>query len=47
VLTLGAKQGEAAHIREIVEVFLTSECTEERHQRRVKKIVAIEDGGGK
>jgi ribose 5-phosphate isomerase RpiB len=30
-------------MREIVETFLASYCTEERHARRVKKIKAIED----
>jgi ribose 5-phosphate isomerase B len=43
VLTLGAKLDRSA-LREIVHVFLTSECTEERHLRRVKKIEAIERG---
>jgi ribose 5-phosphate isomerase RpiB len=30
-------------MREIVETFLASACTEERHARRVKKIKAIEE----
>lgn len=42
VLTLGAKSVEPAKVREIVETFLTAECTEERHRKRVKKIEAIE-----
>ncbi|HET7293024.1 MAG TPA: ribose 5-phosphate isomerase B [Vicinamibacteria bacterium] len=43
VLTLGAKFVEAAQAREIVARFLSTECTEERHVRRVKKIRAIEE----
>jgi ribose 5-phosphate isomerase B len=43
VLTLGAKFVDATRMREIVETFLTSACTEERHARRVKKIKAIEE----
>jgi ribose 5-phosphate isomerase B len=43
VLTLGAKFVDATRLREIVEAFLGSECTEERHARRVKKISAIEE----
>jgi len=39
VLTLGAKFAEPIAI---VEVFLSAECTEERHLRRVGKIKAIE-----
>jgi ribose 5-phosphate isomerase B len=46
VLTLGAHFVEPARVREIVETFLTSDCTEERHKRRVAKIAAIEEGGG-
>jgi RpiB/LacA/LacB family sugar-phosphate isomerase len=42
VLTLGARFVDAARMREIVETFLTTECTEERHRRRVKKIEALE-----
>jgi ribose 5-phosphate isomerase RpiB len=30
-------------LREILEVFLTSACTEERHARRVRKITSIEE----
>jgi ribose 5-phosphate isomerase B len=42
VLTLGARFVDPA---EIVEAFLSSACTEERHRRRVAKITAIERGG--
>jgi ribose 5-phosphate isomerase B len=43
VLTLGARFVDAPRLQEIVEVFLSSSCTEERHARRVKKISAIEE----
>jgi RpiB/LacA/LacB family sugar-phosphate isomerase len=43
VLTLGAKFVDATRMREIVDTFLASACTEERHARRVKKIKAIEE----
>lgn len=43
VLTLGARFVDARSMREIVDVFLHTACTEERHARRVKKIQAIED----
>jgi ribose 5-phosphate isomerase B len=39
VLTLGAKFADPIAI---VDVFLSAECTEERHLRRVGKIRAIE-----
>jgi ribose 5-phosphate isomerase B len=42
VLTLGAKFVDGVRMREIVEVFLSAECREERHARRVGKIDAIE-----
>ncbi len=42
VLTLGAKFVDAARAAEIVAAFLSTECTEERHVRRVLKIRAIE-----
>jgi ribose 5-phosphate isomerase B len=42
VLTLGAGFVDVARMQEIVEVFLTASCTEERHRRRVEKIEAIE-----
>ena len=43
VLTLGAKFVDAATAAEIVAAFLSTECTEERHVKRVRKIVAIEE----
>ena len=46
VLTLGARFVDVPRMREIVEVFLAAQCTEERHRRRVQKIEAIEEGGG-
>jgi ribose 5-phosphate isomerase B len=42
VLTLGSGQNSFAEIVEIVEAFLTTDLTEERHQKRVGKIEAIE-----
>jgi ribose 5-phosphate isomerase B len=42
VLTLGARFVDMERMREIVETFLTTQCTEERHRRRVKKIEALE-----
>jgi len=42
VLTLGGQLIGPALAREIVRVFLTTDCTEERHRRRVAKIMAIE-----
>ncbi|HEU0106149.1 MAG TPA: RpiB/LacA/LacB family sugar-phosphate isomerase, partial [Vicinamibacteria bacterium] len=43
VLTLGSKFVDATRMQAIVEAFLTTHCTEERHARRVGKIKAIED----
>ena len=43
VLTLGARFVDQAAVREILETFLTTACTEERHARRVRKITAIEE----
>jgi RpiB/LacA/LacB family sugar-phosphate isomerase len=43
VLTLGARFVTDTSLREILEVFLTSACTEERHARRVRKITSIEE----
>jgi ribose 5-phosphate isomerase B len=43
VLTLGARFVEPSRMREIVEAFLTTECREERHRRRVRKIEDIEE----
>ena len=42
VLTLGSGQNSFNEIKEIVEAFLTSEITEERHKKRVGKIESIE-----
>lgn len=42
VLTLGSGQNSFDEVREIVNAFLTSEITEERHKKRVGKIDAIE-----
>ncbi len=44
VLTLGAGQTDFEQSKKIVETFLTSECTEERHRKRVGLINAIEQG---
>jgi ribose 5-phosphate isomerase B len=43
VLTLGSKFVDTPKAVEIVDVFLSAECTEERHARRVGKIRAIEE----
>ena len=43
VLTLGAGYVDKQGLPEILEVFLTTACTEERHARRVRKITAIEE----
>ena len=42
VLSLGSKTITSAEMREIVEAWLSTELTEERHQKRVAKIQAIE-----
>ncbi len=42
VLTLGSGQNSFAEIKEIVEAWLSSDLTEERHKKRVGKIDAIE-----
>ena len=42
VLTLGSGQNSLAEIKEIVEAFLSNDLTEERHQKRVGKIDAIQ-----
>lgn len=44
VLTLGAGQTNLDRAEQIVETFLKTDCVEERHQRRVQLIKAIEDG---
>jgi len=43
VLTLGARVVDPPRAAQIVAVFLSTECTEDRHVRRVKKIGAIEE----
>jgi ribose 5-phosphate isomerase B len=43
VLALGSRFVDPPTMREVVETFLTSRCTEERHARRVAKIRAIEE----
>jgi len=43
VLTLGARFVDSRRMLEILEVFLSVECVEPRHQRRVAKIMEIED----
>lgn len=47
VLTLGSGFVDKARMQEIVEVFLTATCTEERHRRRVDKIGVIEAEEGR
>ncbi len=42
VLTLGSGQNSFAEIKEIVEAFLTTDLTEDRHKKRVGKIETIE-----
>lgn len=42
VLTLGSKTITSAEMREIVETWLGTELTEDRHRRRVAKIDAVE-----
>lgn len=42
VLTLGSKTITSAEMREIVNVWLGTEMTEDRHRKRVEKIEAIE-----
>ena len=42
VLTLGSGQNTFAEIKEIVEVWLSTGLTEQRHQKRVAKIDAVE-----
>ncbi len=45
VLTLGSGQTSLADARRILDVFLTTDCTEDRHQKRIDKILAIESCG--
>lgn len=42
VLTLGSAQNSFAELCEIVKAFLSNDLTEERHQKRVAKIEAVE-----
>jgi ribose 5-phosphate isomerase B len=42
VLTLGSKTITSAEMRDIVNAWLTTEMTEDRHRKRVEKIEAIE-----
>lgn len=42
VLTLGSKTVNAAQMRDIVQTWLATEIKEDRHRKRVAKIVAIE-----
>ncbi len=42
ILTLGARRIDAARLREIVTVWLSSRLTDDRHRRRVEKIREIE-----
>lgn len=42
ILTLGAKMIDSSRAVEIVRIFLTTDCTEERHKKRVAKILEIE-----
>ena len=42
VLTLGSGQNSVEEMKQIVEAFLSSEISEERHKKRVAKIEAIE-----
>jgi deoxyribose-phosphate aldolase len=44
VLTLGSGQTDVETAKQIVETFLTVECVEERHRKRVQLINAIQDG---
>jgi deoxyribose-phosphate aldolase len=45
LLTLGAGHTDAATARSIVDLFLSTDCTAERHQRRVQMIRDIEPRG--
>ena len=44
VLTLGAGQTNFEQATPIVEMFLTTECVEERHRKRVQLINAVQEG---
>ena len=45
VLTLGAGQVDAETAKRIVEIFLETECTADRHRARVKMIRELDKGG--
>ena len=42
VLTLGGRLISVETAREIVRIFLETECTEARHKKRVEKIMQVE-----
>jgi ribose 5-phosphate isomerase B len=42
VITLGSGQVDVANAQEIIRAFVTTKITEERHKRRVGKIISIE-----
>ena len=42
VMTLGAKLVDAAKALALVQLFVSSKCVEDRHKRRVAKIIALE-----
>ena len=44
VLTLGAGQTNLEQATPIVEMFLTAQCVEERHLKRVQLIIAVQEG---
>ncbi len=44
VLTLGAGQTNFEQAKPIVEMFLTAECVEDRHRKRVQLINAVQEG---
>lgn len=44
VMTLGAKLVDATKAQSLIQIFVTTKCVEDRHKRRVAKIVALERG---
>ena len=42
VITMGAKQIDAARALPLIHLFVATKCVEERHKRRVAKIIALE-----
>ncbi|MEO8359116.1 MAG: RpiB/LacA/LacB family sugar-phosphate isomerase [Vicinamibacteria bacterium] len=44
VMTLGAKLVDATKAQGLIQIFVTTKCVEDRHKRRVAKIVALERG---